>query len=212
MTLKGFRRMSTAKLQIRERLDGALRREQILEMATSIISQRGYNGFAIQELARQCGITNARLLYYFGTKERLLIALLEDRDRRDAAAVCSIAGLTGQETPAELSLDELLKVLRAIVERNSIQPELVRLFAVLRAEALSQAHPARQYFADREAATLDKFARLVAPHVAEPISTARQLLAFMSGLEEQWLRAAHGFDLVAEWDRGVSRLLPRGLS
>ncbi len=104
------------------------------------------------------------------------------------------------------------RVLRAIVERNSIQPELVRLFVVLRAEALSQSHPARQYFADSEAATLDKAVRMVATHVAESLSTARQLLAFMSGLEEQWLRAAHGFDLVAEWDRGVARLLPRSLT
>jgi AcrR family transcriptional regulator len=204
--------MSTAKLRIRERLDGELRREQILEAATRLISQHGYYGFAIQELARQCGITNAGLLYYFGSKERLLIALLEDRDRRDAAAVHSIAGLTGQEAPADLSLEELLKVLRAIVERNSIQPEFVRFFVVLRAEALNRAHPAWQFFADREAATLDAFARMIAPHVAEPISTARQLLAFMSGLEEQWLRADHGFDLVAEWGRGVARLLPPGLT
>jgi AcrR family transcriptional regulator len=200
--------MSTTKLPVRERLDGELRRAQILEAATRIISQRGYCGFGIQELARQCGITNAGLLYYFGTKEGLLIALLEDRDRRDAAAVHSIAGLTGQENQGEFSVDEILKVLRAIVARNSIQPEFVRFYAVLRAEALNHAHPARQYFVDREAAALDSFSRMVAPHVAAPLATARQLLAFMSGLEEQWLRADHGFDLIAEWDRGVAQLLP----
>jgi AcrR family transcriptional regulator len=200
--------MSVAKLRVRERLDRELRREQILEEATRIISQRGYNGFAIQELARRCGITNAGLLHYFESKERLLIGVLEDRDRRDLAAVHSIAGLTGLESPGDFSLAELLKVLRAIVERNSTQLELVRLHVVLRAEALNQAHPARQYFLEREAAALLAFARMAAPHVAEPQSTARQLLALMSGLEEQWLRADHGFDLVAEWDRGVALLLP----
>jgi AcrR family transcriptional regulator len=200
--------MSTAKLPVRERLDGELRRAQILEAALRLISQRGYYGFAIQELARQCGISNAGLLYYFGNKEGLLIALLEDRDRRDAAAVASIAGLTGQEHYGALSMEELLKVLRAIVVRNSIQPEFVRLYSVLRAEALNHAHPARQYFVDREAATLDAFGSMVARYVAAPLATARQLLALMSGLEEQWLRADHGFDLVAEWDRGVAQLLP----
>jgi AcrR family transcriptional regulator len=200
--------MSTAKSPARERLDGDLRRRQILAAATRIISQRGYYGFAIQEVARQCGITNAGLLYYFGSKEQLLIALLEDRDRRDAAAVTSIAGLAGQQTPGAPSLDDVINVLRAIVERNSTQPEFVRLYAILRAEALNRAHPAWQYFVAREAAAFDAVARMIAAHAAEPRSTARQLLAFMGGLEDQWLRAEHAFDLVAAWDSGVARLLP----
>jgi AcrR family transcriptional regulator len=202
--------MPPAKPPVRARLDADQRREQILQAAAGIIAQRGYYGFGIQELARQCGITNAGLLYYFGTKERLLIAMLEDRDRRDAVAVHTIAGLTGQrDTHIGLSLNQLFKVLRAIVQRNSSQPEFVRLYTVLRIEALNQAHPARRYFADREAATLDAFARMVAPHVAAPRSTARQLKALMNGLEDQWLRADGGFNLVAEWDRGVALLLPR---
>jgi AcrR family transcriptional regulator len=199
--------MSTAKLPVRERLDGELRRAQILEGATRIISQQGYNGFAVQELARRCGITNAGVLHYFGTKEGLLIALLEDRDRRDAAAVHTLAALTGQENHGELSLDKVLRVLHAIVARNSVQPEFVRLYAVLRAEALSHAHPARRYFIEREAAVLNAFACMIAPHVAMPHATARQLLAVMSGLEDQWLRVDHGFDLIAEWECGVARLL-----
>jgi AcrR family transcriptional regulator len=202
--------MSSAKRLPRTRLGAEQRREQILQAAARIIGQRGYNGFGIQELARECGITNAGLLHYFGTKERLLIAVLEDRDRHDAVAVTSIAGLNGQrDTHIGLSLKQILKVLRAIVQRNSTQPEFVRLFTVLRAEALNQGHPAQQYFLDREAATLDAFARMVAPHVAAPRSTARQLLAFMCGLQEQWLRADHNFNLVTEWDRGVALLLPQ---
>jgi AcrR family transcriptional regulator len=202
--------MSLAKRPIRSRLDAEQRREQILQAASRIISQRGYYGFGIQQLARECGITNAGLLYYFETKERLLIAVLEDRDRRDAIAVASIAGLTERrDTHIGLSLEQIFKVLRAIVQRNSTQPEFVRLFAVLRAEALNQTHPARKYFVEREAATLDAFARMVAPHVPAPRSTARQLLALMSGLQDQWLRADQGFKLVTEWDRGVALLLPR---
>ena len=136
--------------------------------------------------------------------------MLEDRDRRDAIAVHSIAGLTEQrDAHIGLSLVQVLKVLRAIVQRNSTQPEFVRLYAVLRAEALNQAHPARQFFVDREAGTLDAFARMVAPHVPSPRASARQLKALMNGLEDQWLRADCGFNLVTEWDRGVALLLPR---
>jgi len=202
--------MSRVKKQARVRLDAELRRKQILEQAVRIISQRGYYGFGIQELAQRCGITNAGLLYYFGSKEGLLIALLDDRDARDAVAITATTGLdSARDAHKVLSLDEFLKVLRAIVKRNAAEPELVRLYTVLRAEALNRDHPAREYFLVREQRALDAFTHMAAPHVKRPRSTARQLLALISGLEEQWLRTDLGFDLVSEWDRGVALLLPR---
>jgi AcrR family transcriptional regulator len=200
--------MARAKKNIRVRVDSELRREQILEQAARIVSQRGYYGFGIQELATDCGLTNGGLLYYFGTKEGLLIALLEDRDRRDADAIAAAAGLSGHDPKTKLSLDEVLKILRSIVKRNSGQPEILRLYAVLRMEALNRSHPACEYFMTREAGALGAFTHMVTPFVKHPRSTARQLLAFMNGLEEDWLRTDQGFDLLTEWDRGVALLLP----
>jgi AcrR family transcriptional regulator len=202
--------MSTAKQRVRTRLDADVRREQILANAARLISQRGYNGFSVQELAQQCGLTNAGLLYYFGSKEGLLIALLEDRDRHDKAAVTTMAGLSGKgEAPKRISLDAALKLFSAMVKRNSTQPELVRLYTVLRAEALSEGHPAQQYFVAREDAVLESFTKMVTGHVQHPRSTARQLMALMTGLQEQWLRGDHDFDMVTEWDRGAKLLLRR---
>jgi AcrR family transcriptional regulator len=100
-----FRRIDQAKMPIaispgaadgrsetsRSNAPGARR---AADQAIRIIGQRGYAGFGIQELAQRCQLTNAGLLYHFGSKDRLLIALLEDRDRRDAVA--SIVGLAGQ--------------------------------------------------------------------------------------------------------------------
>jgi AcrR family transcriptional regulator len=200
--------MAVAKSRTRTRLDPEVRREQILDEAIRIIGRRGYYGFSIQELAQRCQLTNAGLLYYFGSKDQLLIALLQDRDRRDAEAVASVVGLAGHKSAhGKITLKTVFELLSAIVKRNTHQPELVRLYAVLRAEALNQEHPARDYFASREATTLDVFARMIAPHVAQPRSTARQLLAFMAGLEDQWLRAEQSFNLVAEWNRGVVKIL-----
>lgn len=202
--------MSTAKQRVRTRLDAEVRREQILEEALRIISQRGYNGFSIQELAQRCGLTNAGLLYYFGSKERLLIALLEDRDRHDKAAVRSMAGLTGpRESYKHMSLEQTLKVFRVMVKRNTTQPELIRLYTVLRSESLNEGHPAREFFVAREAYVLKSFHSMVAHLVQHPRSTARHLMALMTGLQEQWLRSEHEFDLVAEWDRGAALLLRR---
>jgi AcrR family transcriptional regulator len=197
-----------AKKNVRVRVGAELRREQILEQAARIVSQRGYYGFGIQELAKDCGMTNGGLLYYFGTKEGILIALLQDRDRRDAEAIAAAAGRSDHDPKKKFSLDELLKIFRAIVKRNSAEPELVRLYAVLRAEALNRGHPAREYFITREAGALEAFTQMVTPFVKHPRSTARQLLVFMNGLEEEWLRTDQDFDLLTEWDRGVALLLP----
>lgn len=185
------------------------RREQILAEATRLIGERGYYGFSIHELGQRCQLSNPGLLHYFGSKERLLIALLEDRDRRDAEVVTTAVGLAPHEPlEAELTLKQVVDVLHATVVRNSTQPELVRLYAVLQAEAMNEGHPAHEYFLAREAAGLDAYARLVAPYVPEPLSMARHLAGLMLGLEQQWVRAGQTFDLVAEWDRAAARLLP----
>lgn len=57
--------------------------------------------------------------------------------------------------------------------------------------------------------TLDAFEQMVAAHVRQPRSAARQILGLMTGLEEQWLWAEQDFNLVAEWDRAIAMLLPR---
>jgi AcrR family transcriptional regulator len=184
------------------------RRRLILDQAATIVSERGYNGFGIQELASRCGLTKPGLLHHFPSKEELLIAVLRDRDRRDEIAVVAATqdaaeGVTGERP----SLQRVAKTLHAIVARNSTQPELVRLYAMLRAEALNPQHPAHDYFNTREAAARDLFGQMVAPHVTDPPTVARQLMALMLGLEMQWLRDGQGFDLVEEWDRAVSALL-----
>jgi AcrR family transcriptional regulator len=187
------------------RLGSAERRERILEETLKIVSQRGYHGFGLQELADRCGLTKAGLLHHFGSKEQLLIALLRDRDARDEMA---LAGRyhQGTEPGTTPPLSAVIDLLRATALRNSGQAELVRLYAVLRTEALNAAHPAHGFFRAREAARLDLFTELVSPYVDDPRSMARQIIALMSGLEEQWLREGPDVDLVAEWDRAATKL------
>jgi AcrR family transcriptional regulator len=185
------------------------RRRLILEQAATIVSECGYNGFGLQELAARCGLTKPGLLHHFPSKEALLIAVLRDRDRRDEIAVVAAtrAHTSAQTLLSCPSLSGVRETLHAIVSRNSTQPELVRLYAVLRAEALSPSHPAHDYFNAREAAARDLFAQMLSPHVADPPATARHLMALMLGLEMQWLRDGLSFDLIEAWDDAVSALL-----
>lgn len=145
------------------------------------------------------------MLHHFGSKEGLLIALLEDRDAKDRVSI----GFSKLDDSLDaLTLKEVRDLLNAAVVRNCAQPELIRLYAILQAEALNAEHPAYEFFHVREMAFIDKVAGFVSSHVSEPRSTARQLLALMLGLEQQWLRSGQAFDLVVEWERSVGLILP----
>lgn len=190
------------------RSDIAGRREKILEETLRIVGQRGYNGFGIQELAERCGLTKPGLLHHFGSKDQLLVSLLNEVDGKDEAEV---AGLFADElkkaTDASTVRAMFRRALRIVAERSIATPELTRLRVVLRAEALDPRHPAHPYFSERHKVKLERLAKGAALFSAAPQSIARQTLAMLTGLEEQWLREDDGFDLLFEWDLFVDRLL-----
>jgi AcrR family transcriptional regulator len=186
----------------RSREDPAARRQQILDGAIRTFGQRGYHGFTVRELAKSCGLSNAGLLHYFPSKDQLLEAVMQEMERRELQALAPLAARTYVSLPAFLAF------MQALVARESTYPEFARLYAVLQSESLDEVHPAHDSFRARESAQLKRFARLVAPHVAEPRSTARHLVALMDGLRLQWLRDGQKFDMAAEWARAVTTLVP----
>jgi AcrR family transcriptional regulator len=191
---------------VRDRRRPEERREQILDEAARLIAQKGYYGFIVRECAERCGLTEPGLLHHFGSKEKLLIAVLEKRDRVDAEYIASKTGwLPDGERP--LARDQVLDLLRTVVAYNSTKPELARLYVILKAEALNATHPAYDYFMARQAAVLARFEEMLEPHVSDPAAIALDLVALMQGLEQEWLRMDQAFDLVAAWDRGASRLI-----
>ena len=129
------------KARVRTRLTAEVRRGQILAEALRMIGRRGFNGLVIQELAEKCGLTNAGLLHYFGSKNQLLIELLQDVERRDADVVVAAAGLGERGPKRRVTRDVALKLLRAIIAQNVEQPEIVRLYAVLRVESIEPGAP-----------------------------------------------------------------------
>jgi AcrR family transcriptional regulator len=175
----------------RSRLPAEQRRGQILAAATALVAERGFWGLSMQDVADACGLTVPGLLHHVGSKDGLLIAVLEHRDEEDRRSL-------GEPVPGDLR-----ELCAALVRRNAGRPEIVRLFAVLAAESLAPEHPAHDYFADRQRTVLAAFAQLAEP--PEP-ALARQIMATMDGLQLQWLRDPAGTDLVAMWEEAASRL------
>ncbi|SHE25442.1 TetR/AcrR family transcriptional regulator [Actinomyces glycerinitolerans] len=187
--------MSVAR---RQRLRGAERKAQIIDVATDLIGERGYWGISIQDIATRCAITDSAVLHHFGSKESLLLAVLESRDERDRRALADLLGLARSELYDRLPNVSLIDFCDALVQRNASQPAIVALYAVLDAEALNPDHPAHQYFQERERLVIESFARTASDLPLEPLMRGRLALSLMDGLQLRWLRD-RSIDLLAQW-------------
>ncbi|MEU5314705.1 TetR/AcrR family transcriptional regulator [Streptomyces sp. NPDC021562] len=175
---------------------GERRRAQIIEAALAAFGQVGYRNASMVQLAAACGVSRAGLLHHFPTKESLLAAVLEERDRQDGEHFLE-SGALSQD-----GLAYFAGMLR-LVAHNQANPLIVSLFAVLSSEATATDHPARPYFVERYARTraemqsaVDDLARrgLLRPHV-DASRLAADLVAFIDGLQVQWLLSPDLIDM-----------------
>jgi len=182
----------------RPRLPAAERRRQIIEVTTRLIAERGFWGLSMQDVADGCGLTVPGLLHHVGSKDGLLLAVLDYRDEEDTRAL--LAELGDAETVSAR------EICAALVRRNAGQPEIVRLFAVLEAESLAPDHPAHDYFEARQRRTLEALTAVVKECTPEPEALAVRIVALMDGLQIQWLRNPGEIDLVAQWEAAAAVL------
>ena len=187
--------MSTAPP--RRRLPLAERREEILLTATDLIAASGYQNLSLEAFADACGMTKAGLLHHFPTKEDLLIAVLRRRDGLDEALVDRDALHAPNAATARA-------MTWAIMEHNFSQPRFLQLYTRLSADALDPANPAYEYFRQRlhrARAILTESLLLWHP---SPATAAVELLAFLDGLQLNWLRDPT-IDVRAQWELFADR-------
>ncbi|MGR4863083.1 TetR/AcrR family transcriptional regulator [Caulobacter sp. LARHSG274] len=194
--------------RIRVREDPAVRRAQIIDEGVRLIGQHGFNGFTLQALAGRCGLSNAGLLHYFGSKDELFLAFLGELERQDSEVLAPLVARAGGKADAASSRAVIAAFFRALSGRFLRRPELARFAIMLQCESIDPTHPAHDWFLDREALAHDMFVSLLTGLTPDPQSAARQLLAFTNGLAQQWLRSNRAFDLALEWDKAVMAVLP----
>jgi AcrR family transcriptional regulator len=182
----------------RQRMVADDRRSQLVDAATRLISHVGYRQFTIARLARECGLTRAGVLHHFPSREDVLLAVLTARDLNDAAAV-----LSGADAPGDART-----VLDLLVRRNMSQPEIVRLYTVLSAEALDPQHPAHEYFIDRFERAVAMLAELLGGSDRPGRELAIEVYSYMDGLQLSWLRDP-GIDFAGQWASFADDLFAR---
>ena len=185
------------------------RREAVLEAAMQVFGSRGYNKGALAEVAQQAGMTHAGVLHHFGSKEGLLIAVLK---YRDGQAVAGVAGRQQAEGPAFLG--HLLDT----VAENTHRPGVVQTYAVLSAEAVTEGHPAQEYFRERITVLREKIVDVLDEVVGGRASredltdAASTVIAVMDGLQVQWLLDPRSVDMQRIVGKTLDELVDRLLS
>ncbi len=186
--------MADQRRSPRSRPETLVRRREILDAAVDIFGAKGFTGGTLQDIADQVGMTHAGILHHFGSKDQLLIDVLEHRDRTD------VVDLEGQHIPDGIDLFRHL-VRTAFV--NARRAGIVQAYAVLSAESVTDGHPGRDYFESRYRTLRSEVAaafRLVCaqrgidrPGDIDRASAA--ILAVMDGLQVQWLLDPEAVDL-----------------
>ncbi|WP_255385750.1 TetR/AcrR family transcriptional regulator [Streptomyces parvus] len=180
------------------------RQQDILAIAMDTFAARGYNNASLAEIADRVGLTQAGVLHYFRSKALLLTSVLELRDQRDIEQL-------GPERPQGL---DFLRHLVNTALRNAEREGIVRLYAVLSAESVTDDHPAQDYFRDRYdglrafvADALREACELPADRAESADHAANAIIAVMDGLQVQWLLAPESVDMAASTDLVVTSLL-----
>src|SRR5438046_1386800 len=76
---------------------GAIRREQIVEAAVSVITEKGLQNLSLSEIENKAGMSRGQLTYYFPTKEAILLAVFDRvlqlmQERVGAPDGCEVGG------------------------------------------------------------------------------------------------------------------------
>ncbi|WBF16394.1 TetR/AcrR family transcriptional regulator [Halomonas elongata] len=185
---------------------GEKRREALLDAATAVFAEHGYEAASMRRVAERVGITPVGLLHHFPNKTALLEALLARRDRRVTekfAALEMAPTLDGFVAFAVMSL-------RFSVESRQECQAAMRI----NVESLSSEHPAHVWQQEKFALTHDH----ARGHLRQLIEVGEvrsdvdvdavvtEMFAVMDGLQIQWLRSQGEVDAVAVFDGYLRRL------
>src|SRR4051812_33292189 len=91
-------RLPESRSRARRTNDPEGNRRNIIEVATREFAEKGFSGARVDRIAARTKTSKRMLYYYFGDKEALYIAVLEEAYRRIRAVEATLD--LGHETPA----------------------------------------------------------------------------------------------------------------
>jgi AcrR family transcriptional regulator len=132
----------------RKRADGELSRERILDAATEIAAERGYEGTSIALVSKMCGLPASSIYWHFTDKDDLIAAVIERSfaswlaawqfpDEGDAPD--RMKGMAVEIAKALLDSPDFIRLgLMLALERRPVEPRARAMFLQARAQAYGQ--------------------------------------------------------------------------
>jgi AcrR family transcriptional regulator len=173
------------------------RTEEILEAATKLLGQYGFQGTTLALVADAVGLTEPGVLHYFPSKVHLLQGVLDYHEQKDFEKYLEASEGNQRNAP------ELFKLLETLVAENEKIPGLIQLFTVLVSESIRSDHPSHDYFVERYRRGREMYVKhffnslkdKIRPDVdVKELSTL--IMAVMDGLQIQWLLDPKKVDMV----------------
>jgi AcrR family transcriptional regulator len=128
----------------RKRADGELSRERILDAATEIAAERGYEGTSIALVSGKCGLPASSIYWHFKNKDDLIAAVIERSFADwlkawqvpvDGAPRDRLVGLAMQIAKALLDSPDFIRLgLMLALERRPVEPRARAMFLQARAQ------------------------------------------------------------------------------
>jgi AcrR family transcriptional regulator len=129
----------------RRRVNGEASRTRILDAATEIASERGYEGTSIGLVSSKCGLPASSIYWHFKDKDDLIAAVIERSFTQWLSAWQlpdegtpreRLVGLAQQVAKALLDSPDFLRLgLMLALERRPVEPRARAMFIAVRAQA-----------------------------------------------------------------------------
>jgi AcrR family transcriptional regulator len=137
----------------RTRANGEQSRERILDAATEVATERGYDGTTISLVSKKSGLPPTSIYWHFADKDDLIAAVIERSFARWLAAL----DLGGPESLAERAKDLGPPVAKAFLDA----PDFMRLGLMLALERRPIDPRAREMFLQERADAFRRFSEIV---------------------------------------------------
>jgi AcrR family transcriptional regulator len=154
-------------------------REAILRAATKVFARHGFAGGRVEQISKAAKSYDRMIYYYFGSKEGLFIAVIEDTYRRFNEAEQGLVLDTNQPL---LALDAMIRFVWTYYQKN---PEFITLLNsenLLRGKHIAKSVRAKDYSSPALAITDTVLQAGIAQGLFRPAVNARDLYLMIASM------------------------------
>ena len=116
------------KTEVKPNRRGARSREAVLDAAERLMAEQGYEAASVSALVKAAGVPPSSIYHYFGSKEGVLLAVMERGAERFFGALPQVNRRIGSQTE---HMQAFISATAETLERN---PDFLRILVVMAAQ------------------------------------------------------------------------------